>query len=122
MAQRLRWFFYNGKVPIPVKLADGRSFSVRPRGYVYTTDELASKSNNLKASAAPKNGDEILKSLAIKPDDTVAVPKPGIFAERTMELGVQTHAAPVPEPPKEVANKPPARSRSGRVTVPDEPT
>jgi hypothetical protein len=122
MSQRLRWFFYSGHVAIPVKLADGRIYSVRPRGHVYTTDALAAKANNLSVCAPPKNAAEILASLAIKPQQAEAKPSSGNFAAVVQELGKSTADAPVPEPPREVAKKPPARVPRGRVIVPEEPT
>ena len=63
---KLCWYFYNGRVPVPVKLPDGRIYSVRPRGYLFT-DATSIRKYGAKfvACATPQNASEILSLLGL---------------------------------------------------------
>jgi hypothetical protein len=108
MAERCRWYFYNGRVPVPVTLPDGRVFSVRPRGHVYTElDSIRKYGDKFRPCAPPENAGSILTLLAIKPElppsQEALKASAGPLATSIVELGLSVGGSPVPEPPSAIA-------------------
>lgn len=106
MSNRNRWYFYNGRVPVPVRLLDGRVYAVRPRGHVYTTaDGVRKYGNKFRPCGAPANAEEILKMLSIETEKppTLAQLKESAtspISRTVVELGRAVKGSPPPEPPK----------------------
>lgn len=58
-----RWYFNQGRVPVPVHIGGGRQYAVRPRGYVFIDPQDAPP--QLIQSGKPKNADGILAHLKV---------------------------------------------------------
>jgi hypothetical protein len=99
---RSRWYFYNGRVPVPVKLTDGRIYAVRPRGYVFTdADGIRKYGNKFRPCARPDDADSILSMLDIETDHPPKVfeNSSSPLAESVTELGKAANGRSAPEPP-----------------------
>lgn len=117
MANNSRWYFYNGRKTAPVRLADGRTFAVRPRGHVFTTPAAArALGPKLRPCAPPPDAAKILSSLDIAPpappsaDELKAAP--GALSKVVKEL--------TPKPSAEKSDKPEPKKRSRKASNPDE--
>lgn len=118
MAERSRWYFYNGRVPVPVALPDGRVFSVRPRGHVYTDrDSVRKYGEKFRPCAPPESAADILRLLSIKPEpppsEEALKASAGPIAMSVVELGKTVSGRPVAEPPAAVAEDAAAEATKG---------
>jgi hypothetical protein len=91
MAHKIEWFRNDGQTPTPIKLPNGNTMSVPPRGLVPTTAALA---RGLKRAAPPKDADEQLAALKLEQPVKVPVdfPKTGSLGEHVLE-GAEAVAA-----------------------------
>lgn len=111
MSNRNRWYFYSGRIPVPVALPDGRVYAVRPRGYVYTDISGVRKyGSKFRPCAPPSDADSILKMLSIKVDappsiESLKETAAGPLATTVIELGRAAKGSPAPEPPMAAAKK-----------------
>jgi hypothetical protein len=104
MSERSRWYFYNGRVPVPVATPDGLVVSVRPRGHVYTDAHSVRKYGDKFRPCAPPSG-AAGESPAPVPDPPPAEPLGGPLSAVVTELPAVSAA---PDPAAEGA---PRRTR-----------
>ena len=107
---RSRWYFYNGRVPVPVRLPDGRVFAVRPRGHVFTSkDSVRKYGAKFRPCANPENADALLEMLSLPveapPSKDALKESAGPVASSVVELGRATMSKPAPEPTAEKETK-----------------
>lgn len=113
------WYFYNGRVPVPVKSVDGVVVSVPPRGHVEASPNDVRKYGSRMRRCAPPAG----AADAAKPEPTVVAPpkKVSPLAAAVKEKGVTSDPARAPKK-REVAEEqsaaPKRRSRSRKKTEP----
>jgi hypothetical protein len=124
------WYFYSGRVPVPVKRTDGIVISVAPRGYVETDPKHVRKFGaKMRRCAAPRI--EIEKA-ALTPPTTIAPPtKSSPLSSTVTERGVTRDPGTPPKPMVAVEDKksedapveaPKRRSRSRKKPKSEEAT
>jgi hypothetical protein len=116
------WYFYNGRVPVPVKRVDGVVVSVTPRGYVEAKPQDVRKfGSKMRRCAAPK--EEVEKASLTPPTEVATPTKPSPLSEAIKEKGVTRDPKTPPKPKAETVQedaaeeKPKRRSRSRKKTT-----
>ena len=122
----MAWYFYNGRVPVPVRRVDGVVVSVSPRGYVEANPQDVRKfGSKMRRCAPPK---EEVERAALVPHTVIEPPKSSSPMSMSIkEKGITSDPA---RPPSKSADKdvekvasPPkkrrSRSRSTKKTASD---
>lgn len=125
----MAWYFYNGRVPVPVRRVDGVVVSVSPRGYVEANPQDVRKfGSKMRRCAPPK---EEVERAALVPPTVIEPPKSSSpLSMAIKEKGVTSDPGTPPSKPsdsgsggeEEVAStskKRRSRSRSTKNTASD---
>lgn len=90
------WFFYNGRVPVPVKRVDGVVVSVPPRGHVEArADDVRKFGSSMRRCAPPQK--EVERARLTPPTEIALPTKPSAFSEAISEKGVTRDPAVAPK-------------------------